>query len=171
MKKFIMMAAAILFTISASAQYMPQIQFGYNGPNGCQPDFEVKLYCNDVGTGINVGETEWFAAPNSGMQYDYSDISILQTWSNDPGAASATNDWEFYAVDIRVLPSCGTVGTGTVGPPCGSGNLNGCSVDPINSSSCFEYDVSSSCTTCPNMLQIDCTFTGGQIATFTTGEL
>lgn len=166
-----MMAAAILFTITASAQYMPHIQFGYNGyssADGCQADFEVKLYCYDVGTDSPVGETAWFAAPNSGMQYSYSDISGMQTWVTDPGAASASNDWEFYKVDIRTCTAPSTSGS-TVGPPCGSNNLDGCTVDPVNCCDCFKY--TNSCTSCGPSNQIDCSFTGGQIATLTTSEL
>ncbi len=152
MKKILtMMAAAILFTISANAQ-PPELEIDYSS-TVCSNDFEIRVIGIEQGPphGAVGGWSDWVPLTTvaSGNSWVYADFS----WSsNDPGTPSSTNDWIFDGVEIR---NCNTPSTGTTGPHCGDGNLDGIMLSfHTGGAGCFMY--SSNCTDCSSGAELNC---------------
>ena len=167
MKKILtMMAAAILFTISANAQ-PPEYDIDPNGTT-CADDLEIKIYTYDQGSSTINGETVWFTVPSSHTQYSYSDLSTIG-WVTDPGAfVTLVNEWEFHKIEVR---NCNTPGiSGTTGTNCMSKNLDGVTLENGGTLvDCFRY--SSNCTICNSGQEIDVTAAFGITASVVINDM
>lgn len=147
-KMFLVVAICCLAINAATAQFDPDIEFDNN--TSCLSDMEIKVYTVFSGTSTQNGESGWVTPPASGT-WDYTDVTNFAGWVTDPGTPSMLNNWHFYKIDVR---NCNSPSSGSTGPNCGSGNLDGVTLDMTNHSDCFEY--SGNCTTCSSGQEIGC---------------
>lgn len=157
MKKLItVMATAILFTTATYAQ--PDITIDF-GASACAADLEMRVYTFITG-GVN-GKSDWMPVPTSSTNYTYTDFS----WDTDPGNPAVPNNWEFYEIEVR---NCHPRSTGTTGPDCSRGNLNGVTVGSLGTD-CFMY--SDDCSACNTGQEISVNFNSGPTASADVEDL
>lgn len=151
MKKIItMMALAILTTSAVNAQ-TPDFVIDYN--TTCDADLEIRVFAIDRMSQTPVGGfSDWVPLTNlaSGSSWYYADFS----WTTgDPGTPSGTNDWVFGGIDVR---NCNSASSGSTGPHCNSGNLDGVSLDGSLNNDCFMY--SGNCGSCSSGAELNCSY-------------
>lgn len=146
------MAAAIFFTISASAQYsQPELEIDHSA-TVCSNDLEIRVKAAEQAPPHNTrgGWSDWISLSALSSTSYYADFN----WSsNDPGTPNGTsNDWIFDGVEIR---NCNTPGTGTTGPSCTDGNQDGIMLShATGGAGCCMY--TSSCTDCNSGDELEC---------------
>lgn len=156
MKQFMLIAAIICCMIATPLFAQPPNPVVDVDPSGtsCVNDLEMKLIL-EQNTFNQVGETVWFPVPTSSTTIDWSWLDNFGYWSTDPGPNQTNYDWAFFTAYIR---NCNTPSTGTTGPNCSSGNLDGVTLAAFGvNQDCFEY--SSNCG-CSSGQEIQCNGAG-----------
>jgi len=142
MKKIILIAAiSCLFANLSYAQPEPEVVVDLTATS-CGADLEMRLTVLEQNTFIQRGITIWFPIPAA------TTINWFYLWNNsywvtDPDPYLTSFDWAFFTIEIR---NCNTPGTGTTGPNCGSGLLDGVTLACFGvNNNCFEYSSTCGC--------------------------